>query len=1052
MKSKINCCFFILLWFVTPIVFAQKGAHYITNFSPSDYGASDQNWGSIQDEWGRIFVANNDGVFLNDGKSWIPIFLRNQSRSVSINKGLDNKIYVGGEGEFGYLDNKPNGEIVYKSLSILLPTNDGAFGCIWATICINDEIFFGSNEKLFWYKNGVVKVFAPEKEVFHTFFKVGNHLFVREKQEGFKVFANGKLVKVEDSEIFANERVDFILQDKENNYWVGARNLGVYKMTYNSTAPEKSVFVKEKSMADGWMKENELYCGAKINENMYALGSLKGGILLVDKNFNILDRINYEKGLLDDGVKNIFVDWNENIWLSLNFGISYVELNTPITRWTAANGLKGIIESSIKFNSKLYVATDKGLQVLDNNTNRFRDTDIGDQAFGLIIKNKDLLVATAVGLYKVSAEKISLIYEASVYSLYSDPGDSKTVYLGTDAGLVVGEYSNGEFKESKYFNNWGDVRSIAIDKNGRVGAGTSHNGAFISAPGKLEFTHIANKQGLAVTSEIFIFTYRGNFLIAGDTGLYEIKDFDNYNCFRLKEIDTLSDGIFKVPISRAAQIGDDIWLQYVGKDENMIKKDLLASITMRNGEFNVNRKMLHRIKNINAKAFFSDSNNIYISTNAGLYCYDVSVSPKQSNFYTFISKVEFKNDTTRLLTNFTGEEKLESMEVPFMFNEISIVPSASDYYDNDELRYSYYLEGKEDDFGKWTKVSKINYNNLHEGNYVFHLKSQNIMGSEGKEISISFTILPPWYRAVWAYMLYVLGFVLVVWLIVKWNSKRLVEQNIRLENTITERTKTIVKQKAEIEIKKQEITDSINYAKRIQDSILPSIKEIKKTWNDVFVFFQPKDIVSGDFYWYNKINENEFLIAVADCTGHGVPGGFMSMICSDKLNDAVSHTKNPAEILFRTNNAIKFALRSDDDESKDGMEILLLKVNTQTRKIYFAGANLTLMINRQGASEIESIRSTKASVGSITPHDFEYELFELELSKGDQLYFSSDGYADQFGGPDGKKYLSKSLKNYIFSIKKEPFQKQQELLTDNIHNWMQGHEQVDDLLMIGIRL
>ena len=136
---------------------------------------------------------------------------------------------------------------------------------------------------------------------------------------------------------------------------------------------------------------------------------------------------------------------------------------------------------------------------------------------------------------------------------------------------------------------------------------------------------------------------------------------------------------------------------------------------------------------------------------------------------------------------------------------------------------------------------------------MLHAKARNLLGQEGKEITLAFTILPPWYRTVWAYLLYLLAATALIWLIVMLNTRRLKEQNIKLEKIITDRTKTIAHQKEEIEHKNQEITDSINYAKRIQDAILPSVKDIKKTWSDLFVFFQPKDIVSGDFYWYNKI-------------------------------------------------------------------------------------------------------------------------------------------------------------------------------------------------------
>ncbi len=521
----------------------------------------------------------------------------------------------------------------------------------------------------------------------------------------------------------------------------------------------------------------------------------------------------------------------------------------------------------------------------------------------------------------------------------------------------------------------------------------------------------------------------------------------------MDELNVLS--IQALPITKPRQINNELWFHYITPPvDNQIQADILRSITITEKGATDGHIMLRRIKGVDAKDFFQDSNRVYISTNNGLYCYDNNVSSKQSPFNTFISELTFKNDSAATYNDLTVSTNYTTIEIPFRSNEIRIIPSASDYYDNNELKFAYYLEGKEEEYGNWSKIPVITYNNLHEGNYKLHLKSRNVMGQEGKEITLAFTILPPWYRTIWAYLIYTLLTAGLFWTVIQLNSRRLVEQNIKLEKIITDRTKTIAHQKEEIEHKNQEITDSINYAKRIQDAILPSVKDIKKIWTDTFVFFQPKDIVSGDFYWYNKINEHEFLIAAADCTGHGVPGGFMSMICSDKLNEAAGLSKTPAEVLHYANNAIKLALKQSEEENvtKDGMEMALVRVNTQTKKIWFTGANRPLWIIRGGSTELEEIKPTKASIASNTPSDFQYQSHEVQLSKGDSIYMTSDGYPDQFGGAKGKKYMTANFKKFVLSIKDESITRQHNLIKDNINDWMKGFEQVDDLLVIGIKL
>ncbi len=1065
-KLLLSLFFSVFISFPT---FSQTGNYYISNFSPSDYRDADQNWCSVQDELGRIFIANNSGVLLNAG-NWSLIPIRNESRCVSLAIDGKNKIFVGGENEFGYLEFSPKGEIEYRSLAKDLPLKDREFGYVWAIHCINDEVFFGSNDKLFWYKDGKIKSFSPQTEAFHTFFKVGNTLFIREKQVGFKVFTNGELKKVEDSELFANQRVDFILPFKKNMYYVGTRNDGMYLLLFDAEHPRKSIFSKLKSPLDEWMSKNELYCGAKVNDNMYALGSLKGGVLLVDKNFKTIKSVSEKDGLQDNGVKHIFVDNNENLWLSLALGISFLECNTPVTRWTKSNGIKGTIQSSIKFEKKLYIATDKGLQVLDAARNKFMETEIGDQTFNLLVRKNKLLVGTSNGLYSLSEGKTRLLFESTVYKIFPDPIDSTLLYLGTDKGLTIARISGNKLLELKNFNAWGDVRSAARNNNGLLCFGTSSNGVYLlDVKNNYQVKRLTMAEGLPSLIENYVFNYFGELLVGTAQGFYKIEPGSaTASCVKIKTLDSLSQALLLTSVTIAKQINNDIWLNGMvinqditqNQDMNKNRDNALLSVHFGNSGTGANNQMLNRIRGAIASDFLQDGNLVYISTNKGLYCFDMSQTPKQNSFYTFISTLSFAKEAktnsagSLIIENLAQSNNRAEIKLPFSDNEVYAKPSASDYYDGSEIKYAFYLEGKEENYGAWNKVPVITYNNLHEGHYVLHLKSRNVVGQEGKEVSVAFRILPPWFRTIWAYLLYVLMTATLIWLIVKLNTKRLMEQNIRLEKIITERTKTIAHQKEEIEHKNQEITDSINYAKRIQDAILPSVKEITKEWANTFVFFQPKDIVSGDFYWYHKISDQEFLIGVADCTGHGVPGGFMSMICSDKLNEAAGISTDPSEVLHYANNAIKSALKQGEDENtaKDGMEICLIRVNTQTRQVEFTGANRPLWIVRKDSSELEEIKPTKAGVASQTPHDFRYQLHKITLNKGDGLYMTSDGYPDQFGGPKGKKYMTANFKKFIFSIKDEPVYNQQYLINDNINNWMTGYEQVDDLLVIGIKL
>ncbi|MES2593211.1 MAG: tetratricopeptide repeat protein [Bacteroidota bacterium] len=280
------------------------------------------------------------------------------------------------------------------------------------------------------------------------------------------------------------------------------------------------------------------------------------------------------------------------------------------------------------------------------------------------------------------------------------------------------------------------------------------------------------------------------------------------------------------------------------------------------------------------------------------------------------------------------------------------------------------------------------------------------------------------------------------------------KQIIETKNKETEEQKKVIQeQKKVVEEKNKDITDSINYAKRIQRAMLPHRRDIWTVFPKSFVLFKPKDIVSGDFYFFHKNDQSTF-IAVADCTGHGVPGAFMSMIGAGKLNDAVSESSDPSKILSLLNKGIKTALKQSDgnESTRDGMDIALCAIDVENRIVKYAGANRPIWIVRKGQNEVDEIKATKKAIGGLTEDNEYFDSHELKLQQGDTFYICTDGYADQFGKLTGKKLMTKKLKEVIIEIQNKPM-KEQELYLDNfVENWKAGAEQVDDILIIGIQM
>ncbi len=261
------------------------------------------------------------------------------------------------------------------------------------------------------------------------------------------------------------------------------------------------------------------------------------------------------------------------------------------------------------------------------------------------------------------------------------------------------------------------------------------------------------------------------------------------------------------------------------------------------------------------------------------------------------------------------------------------------------------------------------------------------------------------------------------------------------------------KQNSIISEKNKDISDSINYAKKIQDAILPSLSEIKKVFPESFVLSLPKDVVSGDFYWVTE-NEQYKLFVVADCTGHGVPGAFMSMIGNTLLNNIVNERKNytPHIILNELRNDIISSLKQGEDSpNKDGMDISLICINKKTQVMQVACANNPIWIIKNDKSIIE-IKADKQPIGYsfVTQADFTLQTFELE--KGDIIYQFTDGFADQFGGEKGKKYKYNKLKETLLDICNKPLSQQEEILKNAFIAWKGDLAQIDDVLVTGIKV
>jgi len=403
------------------------------------------------------------------------------------------------------------------------------------------------------------------------------------------------------------------------------------------------------------------------------------------------------------------------------------------------------------------------------------------------------------------------------------------------------------------------------------------------------------------------------------------------------------------------------------------------------------------------------------------------------------------------------------LKLKYNENFLTIRFSSLDYTQPALNKYRYRLQNFNND---WTYSDATNrqapYTGLPPGKYIFTVQGTNndgIWNETGQTLFIEIT--PPWWKTLVAYISYVVIIITVIFGYIKRRERKLIAEKRILEIKVKERTIEIQKQKDVIQEQRdhiaeqnKNITDSINYASRIQKALLPSQEMLNDFLPSYFILWRPRDIVSGDFYW--AVHENGITIATAaDCTGHGVPGAFMSMLGVAFLNEIAIKEKvtNSNDILDELRSHIIKSLKQAGDigGSKDGMDMSLCVINHNTLKAQWSGANNPLYLIRE--NEIIEYKADKMPIGYYHFGDAQqFKCHPIDLQIGDRLYMFSDGYVDQFGGEQGRKFMSKNLKQLLIDSNKLNMQEQKELLNTKIEEWMNGREQIDDILVFGIEI
>jgi serine phosphatase RsbU (regulator of sigma subunit) len=462
----------------------------------------------------------------------------------------------------------------------------------------------------------------------------------------------------------------------------------------------------------------------------------------------------------------------------------------------------------------------------------------------------------------------------------------------------------------------------------------------------------------------------------------------------------------------------------------------------------------------NRNAVFKDQNEIlWFGSSSGVLEYNPHLEKDQSPPPAL--------SILSVIVNNREQELMDEMRLPPGRHTIRIDFMGINLANPGAVTYSYMMEGQDDNWSRVSHENHVIFTKIPDGKYTFNLRAFNSDGTFNENpLKLQIHISVPMYKRWWIYVVLVIVLISGVRAIIKRREHNFLLETERLEKIVLERTHEVVEQKEEIEGQRdaiqsqnenislinQNITDSIIYASRIQKAVFPPIETLASIFPESFILNRPQYIVSGDFFWIaNK--KGKHIFTVTDCTGHGVPGAFMSMLGITLLNEIVNNQQcvEADEILNRLKNEIIRALRQTEagDSASDGMDMALCVFDPISLKLQYAGGFNPLVLIRDGELIRYQADPMPVGIGALRGRDFTRH--ELEIQKGDLIYLYSDGYEDQFGGEKDSKFSRKRFRELLMEIHKLPLDDQKARMEERLDEWMDGKEQIDDIMILGIK-
>jgi signal transduction histidine kinase/DNA-binding NarL/FixJ family response regulator len=820
---------FILLGSSMDTLCRENGLKFLRNFSHKEYNARAQNWVAVQNKRGIIYVGNTGGLLEYDGVSWRKYDI--PSKTVySLALDGSGTLFIGGENEFGFLAPGQKGSRQYQSLSHHLEKDKKNISGVRGTHWLHGSIYFRSSKALIRWKNGEIKILEPEQgRRFFGSFTCRGKLYLYQTGTGLHQVMNFQLQPVQGGDTFADKTIAMIVPYGPEHLLIATRKDGLFLYDHVKAKPFDTD-------ADDYVKDKRIYRGIKLRSTSsgpeeFALATLEGGLVIIDRNGRLKHIFDKSSGLQDDSLNRVFEDVQGNLWLALENGITKIEYNSPFSLFQDRDDLRGRVLAITRHGPKnnLYIGTTLGLFCLTSqpSANSFRNPAVFHKIEGIpkdcffVLSTGDLLLAaTTEGVFQVGEKEHSILTDTPSYTLVRSRIDRNRIWAGTKKGLSsIYRQKDLSVITQEIGNIDREIRTIAEDDEGNLWLGPLIKDVIkisFPEPGNI---HLYDKKdygpadGLS-TDQVRVYRIGGYIMFAGAKGILR---FDKNKGRFIPDL-TLGprfaggpEGnlVFRLKEDRNNNIWFHSW------DRNFLAEK------QPNGTFSILEIPFLRLPPAQVDVFYPEphGNTVWFGGSEGLIKYDTQFKKRYDQPYQTLIRKVFINGVLIVNGNPSGKEKeAKSLEIEYKDRNLRFEVAAAFYEAESETKYRYLLDGYDDQWSAWTSESHKEYTNIDSGRYTFRVQAQNVYRQLSREALFEFKVLPPFYYTWYALLFYSILVFTAVFYIVKWRSGKLEREKRKLQLIVEDRTREINEKNLQLESHTAQLKEQSEKLKELDEA------------------------------------------------------------------------------------------------------------------------------------------------------------------------------------------------------------------------------------------